>query len=72
MGSLEEEEKLIQMVNEFIESDSPTSHYSASSKCMPLNNQIQIFTLQVCIYSLILYCDLQQIIFFFEFYLMFL
>ncbi|KAK9292292.1 hypothetical protein L1049_020256 [Liquidambar formosana] len=45
MGSLEEE-RLFQMVHDFIESESPPPIFSASSQCIPLNHGTNYFTLQ--------------------------
>ncbi|XP_054807420.1 uncharacterized protein LOC129309749 [Prosopis cineraria] len=45
MGSLEEDE-LVRMVRDFIESESPSPAISSSSNCLALNHQTQYFLLQ--------------------------
>jgi hypothetical protein len=53
MSSLEEE-RLAQMVEEFIESESPSPIFSASSKSLPRKHHAQYLTLQVQVYLLFL------------------
>lgn len=51
MSSLEEE-ILVQMVEDFIESESSSPIFSASSKCLPLIHHTQYLTLQVCFFHM--------------------
>lgn len=44
--SSSEEERLVQMIEDFIESESPSPIFSASSTCLPLNYHTQYLTLQ--------------------------
>lgn len=46
MGSLEEDQ-LVQMVQDFMESESPSPTDSNSSKCAALSHQTQLLILQV-------------------------
>lgn len=51
MSSLEEE-RLVQMVEDFIESESPSPIFSASSKSLPPKHHAQYLTLQVQVHFL--------------------
>jgi hypothetical protein len=51
MSSLEEE-RLVQMVEDFIESESPSPIFSASSKSLPRKHHAQYLTLQVQVHFL--------------------
>ena len=51
--SSSEEERLVQMIEDFIESESPSPILSASSTCLPLNYHTQYLTLQVYMFFLV-------------------
>ena len=51
--SSSEEERLVQMIEDFIESESPSPIFSASSTCLPLNYHTQYLTLQVYMFFLV-------------------